>query len=782
MMDDQRLTLTRAAVDQNRQDGEALALYWEGIQSGIHTDFIPKMYALLYDAWCAHQQIDSLHQLVDAACHRNAAVEVLSFLADGEFHAGRYQNTLKLYDRLLTLNTLEAKGYQQLKLACFRQKPFDDFINLLLHRCLQTVADDEAIIHFLFSQYLLQDKFTYAPTAPPVYQAVLARDPDNLTAYSVLSECYYRQGKYEQSIAEGEAGLRCAKHHPDILATLAKAHYELNEYGKVVTCCRDVLAKRPGRGDIQVLLGLVYAHNALTTTDAIRTYQLALKNDSHSLPIRLALFRSYLRKLQITHAIEECEQVVMLLTTLYDASHREFRRIVKEMIGEYERTIRRVPEELPLYLVTAKLYEDIGHFNKSLVYYRRILELPLVPPLLQTLIELLEKLASFEIQNPHLYLYLGLLYHKVGRHHDAKLAFRVVMYSNLDEREVDDILVRHDRSIWRYPPVLVILAHHRIVTKDILEGLVHTFLEADREDWNGVLWVFQELYDIDDLLVELRQLFAWDNFSEVYPQIITLLVYNGSQYAVQLLDELLSHPQENIRLEALNALINMEHPFTDQCLVEASFDNPHPDIRLELAGYYAQSPTEHATALLLNMLHDEDSRIRLYVIQALQPRDVQARNFREVLFTEQNPEVKIEIVRLLAHLQEPEEWIYIVHLLNDMVAKRLEEGKMSPGKVYNRLKQLIGHGQEDGETELLATLIQTIGQLQIEEGLYSLATIAEHDRSQRLRLEAIGAIGQIGSARGITVIQNILHASSESQEIRAVAEDILDALVKKNPL
>ncbi|PIE33321.1 hypothetical protein CSA56_12175 [candidate division KSB3 bacterium] len=782
-MDEQLSVLAQAAVSKKRQDDEALALYWEYIQSGGQADFIPQAYYLLYTAWYAQQRADSLHKLVDSACQRNFVdVEVLSFLADREFQAERYQNSLKLYDRLLTLKALDAKSYQQLKLACFKQKPFDDFINLLLQRCLHDVADDEAIVKFLFSQYLLHERFTFAPTAPPIYQAVLAREPENLNAHQALSECYYRQGKYELAIEEGETGLHYEKHHPDILATLAKAHYELKEYGKVVTCCRDALSRRPGRSDMQVLLGVVYAHNALTTTDAVKIYQAALKSDAQNLLIRLALFRAYLRKLQLNEAIEECEQIEMLLTEMYDTSHREFQRIIKEMINEYERTIRRVPEELPLYLVTAKLYEDIGHFHKALVYYRTLLELPLDSKHLQTLITLLEKLSSFEVQNPHLYLYLGLLYHKVGRHHDAKLAFRVVMYSNLDEREVDDILVRHDRSIWQYPPVLVILAHHRIVTKDILEGLIQTFQEPDREDWNGVLWVFQELYDIDDLLVELRQLIRWDNFSEVYQQIITLLVYNGSPHAIKIIYELLSHPEENIRLEALNALIQMEQPLADQCLAEASYDNPHPDIRLEITGYYSQVPTEHATDILLSMLHDEAPHIRLYAIQALQKRDVQAGNFREVLFTEQNPAVKVEIVRLLAHLQNPEEWIYLVHLLNDVVAQRVEEGKMHAGKMYNRLKQLIVHSQDDEEAELLSTLIQAAGSLRLEEGIYSLATIAEHDRSQQLRLEAIEAIGRIGSSRGITVLKNILHSSSESQEIRAVAEETLDILFKENPL
>ena len=782
-MDEQLIDLVETALEAKRQDEDALTLYWKCIQTDSQASVVPEAYCLLYTAWYQAQTPDELKVLVESACQRRFAdIDVLSFMAEGEFEAKRYENTLKLYDRLLTLKALDAKGYQNLKQACFKRQSFDDFTNLLLQRCLKEVPEDESIIQFLLSQYLLHDKYTYAPAAPVIYQRILDHNPENLTVRSALCEYYYRQGKCDQAITEGETGLQYEKHHPDIMTTLAKAHYELGEYGKVVTYCRDVLVRRPGRGEIQVLLATVYARNALTTTEAIKNYQIALKFDPQNLPVRQALFRAYLRKIQVNKAIDECERLCALLSENHGISSREFQIGMKEMINEFERLIRRIPDDITLYLVTAKLYEDIGHYHKALIYYRTILELPLDTVMLRKLIGLLEKLTSFQMQNPHLYLYLGLLYHKFDRHNDAKLAFREVMYSDLDEGEVDNILVRHDRSIWQYPPVLVILAHHQLVTKDILEGLIQTFRQADQEDWKGVLWVLQGLYEIDDLLVELRQSFTWESFVEIYQHIIPILVYNGSPYAVQLLQELLSHPQEFIRLESLNALIQMNQPLTEQCLAEVSTDNPYSDVRQELAGYYAQQPTEQATDRLLKMLHDDDAQIRLYIVQELQKRQIQAQSLREVLFTEQDPLVKIEIIRLLADLQDSEEGIYLVHLLNDLVTKRYQESKITPGKVYSRLKNLISHPQKSDDIDLLSTLIQASGKLRLEEGIYSLATIAEHDRSQILRLEAIEAIGKISSTRSITVLQNVLHAPLESQDIRTAAEDALDLLVKKNPI
>ena len=82
--------------------------------------------------------------------------------------------------------------------------------------------------------------------------------------------------------------------------------------------CRDVLARRPGKGDVQVLLATVYAHNVLTTSDAIKNYQIALQCDPQNLPIRQALFRSYLRKLQVNKAIEECEKIISILAETPD--------------------------------------------------------------------------------------------------------------------------------------------------------------------------------------------------------------------------------------------------------------------------------------------------------------------------------------------------------------------------------------------------------------------------------------------------------------------------------
>ncbi len=779
-MDKHALELVKMALEAQRQDEDALALYWDCIQSDVESDVIPTAYRLLYSA--CQEKHDQLNTLIESVCQqRFFDIDGLCFFAESEFQAERYDNALKLYDRLLTLKSLDDNGYQHLKLACFKRQPFDDFSNLLLQRCLADDPEDNSILQFLFSQYLLHEKYTYAQSAPEVYQRILEREPENLAARSALCEYYYRQGKYEQAIAEGEAGIQYHKQqHTDILSTLAKAHYERAEYGRVVTYCRNVLEKRPGRIDIQILLATVYARNALTTNEAIKHYQTALHCNPENLFIRQALFRSYLRKLQVHEAVAECKQIVGLLYETHGPSQRAFRAAIKEMINEYERAIRRSPGDIALYLATAKLNEYIGHFHKALIYYRTILELPLDTAMMSKLIELLEKLATFQVQNPHLYLYLGLLYHKLERYDEAKQVFRTVMYSDLDEREVDNILVRHDRSIWRYPPVLVILAHHRIVTKDILDGLVQTFRQSDREDWNGVLWVLQELYDIHDLLIELRQVFAWENFNEIYQDILPLLVGNGSHYAIQLLKELLCHRNEHIRLEAFNTLIQMKQPLTEQCLAEASRDNPYSDLRLEIAGYYAQEPTEQTTYHLLNMLHDSDTNVRLAVVRALQARNIQSENLREVLFTEQNAEVKREIITLFEGLHQPQESMYLAHLLNDLLAKRYGESGHSTSNVYKRLKKLISHSEKPEENQLLSTLIRTIGNLQLEQGIYGLVSIVSNDRSQPLRIEAIEAIGKIGSPLGITLLQEILHTSSESREIHSAAEHALEHIVARN--
>lgn len=788
-MNEQTLEHIKTAIQAQRQDDEALALYWECIQaestastpysSEKFRQLLIEAYHLLYSAWRTHQESQHIEALIEAACQRRFSdVGILAFLAEGEFEAKRYDNALKLYDRLLTLKAFEALNYQHLKCACFQRPTYDDFSNLLLQRCFKEYPNDRTLAQFMFSQYLLSEKYRYSSFAITLYETMLDYEPHNLTVRSALCECYYRQGKFEQAIDAGEAGFTYNKHDPDLLATLAKVHYECGEYGKVVTYCRDILARHPGRTDILVLLATVYAHNALTTNDAIKQYRLALQCTPQDLFIRQALFRSYLRKLQIDEAIAESERIVTGLYDLYGSSQREFRLALNDMISEYERAIRRAPGDIALYLITAKLYEAIGHFHKALIYYRTLLELPLEWRIVHKLIELLEKLATFHVQNPHLYLYLGILYHKIGRSEEARLAFRAAMYADLDEREVEDILVRHDRSIWQYPPVLVILAHHRIVTKDILDGLLQTFRQSDREDWEGVLWVLQDLYMVDDLLFELRQVFTWESFAEIYPHILPILGNNGSRLAIQLLRELIVHENEHIRMTTLHLLLQMEHPLAQQCLTEMAIENPYTDIRLELAGCYAQYATEQTTYHLIRMLHDEQAEVRLYVARALQGREIQVKHLRDVLFTERDPAVKTEIIHLFAQTPDAEEWLYLAHLFNDVVAKRYQEAGSSPTKMYTRLKQLIGQTEKPEEAELLSTLIRAVGNLQLEQGIYSLSAVISHDRSHALRREAVQALGQIGSQLAIPILQACLHESSESQEVRLAAEQALDLIVK----
>ncbi len=93
----------------------------------------------------------------------------------------------------------------------------------------------------------------------------------------------------------------------------------------------------------------------------------------------------------------------------------------------------------------------------------------------------------------------------------------------------------------------------------------------------------------------------------------------------------------------------------------------------------------------------------------------------------QQAEVKIEIVKLFEHSMEPEEWIYLVHLFNDVVAKRYQEGGHGHRKVYSRLKQFISHTEKSEDLQLLSTLIQSIGNLRLEQGVYSLITIIDSD-------------------------------------------------------
>lgn len=795
---EQLIERVKTALDANRQDEAALTLYWDFIQAATEAagdeageaqqaEYIAPLlagaYRRLYAAWSAQPNITALGKLVEAACHKHFADgETLALLANGEFQARRDEQARRLYDRLLTLHALDAQTYNNLKAACFRRQPFDDFSNLLLQQCLAAAPADLAIVRFLFAQYLLHEKYAHAPFAPPVYQKIFAVEPDNLTACCALSECYYRQGKYADAIALGEKGLQTEKQHPDLLTVLAKAYYKRGEYGKVVAYCHTILAKRPGRADIHVLLAKVYAKNALTTNDALKTYKLALQAEPANLPIRQALLRAYLRKLMIAEAIAECEQILTGLHDQYDPESRDFRGFIKEMIGEYERAMRRSPGDIPLYLITARLHEYLGHFNKALIYYRTILELPLDPDLIQRLLEFLEKLAALNVQNPHLYLYLGVLYHKIQRPAAAKAAFRMAMYSDLDEREIEDIFIKHDRSLWQYPPVLVILAHHRIVTKDILEGLAQIFKRPDREDWQGALWVLQELYDVADVIAELPQIFGWDSFRELYPQMIDIMANNGSRLALQALAELLRHELEAIRLHALHALMELADPFADQCLSQAARENPHAALRLELAQFYAQQFTEQATYHLTNMLHDEAQAVRLGVVQALQQRDAPPEPLREALFTEQDAEVRIGLIKLLARRQSPDEAHYLARLFNDLAVKRQSGGSRGtgPAKMYSRLKKLIGYADHAEDLKVLSTLIQALGALQAEQAIYGLITIAVQDSSQLLRLEAIAALGQIGSPLGAAPLQEILHAGSESQDIRTAAEQALEQIIQRN--
>jgi HEAT repeat protein len=330
--------------------------------------------------------------------------------------------------------------------------------------------------------------------------------------------------------------------------------------------------------------------------------------------------------------------------------------------------------------------------------------------------------------------------------------------------------------------VLVILAHHRIVTKDIVEGLVQTFRQKDQEDWNGALWVLQELYDVDDVILELRQMFAWESFQEVYPHILPILANNASRLAIQVLHELLSHAYEPIRLDALEALLRIGHPLVEQYVSEASTDTTYADVRLAIAQYFDQIESEQTTYRLANMLHDADREVRLFVIRALQEREVPPESLRKALFTEQEPDLRTEVIIMLARLQDPAEGPYFAHLLQDLIAKRYADGSRStgPSNVYTRLKKLIKHEEKQEEITMFSTLIQTVGFLQSEEAISGLISVVNNDTSPLLRKEAVHALGQIGSPVCAAHLQELIHTHSEPQDLRTEAEQALARIISRN--
>ena len=137
---------------------------------------------------------------------------------------------------------------------------------------------------------------------------------------------------------------------------------------------------------------------------------------------------------------------------------------------------------------------------------------------------------------------------------------------------------------------------------------------------------------------------------------------------------------------------------------------------------------------------------------------------------------------MLARLQDPEEAPYLAHLFNDLVTKRHYEDSRSTGtaKVYQRLKKLIGHGDRQEDITMFSTLIQALGFLQCEEAISGLTSVVINDTSPVLRKDAIHALGQIGSSLGASSLQELIHTSSEPQELRTAAEQALARIIEQN--
>lgn len=144
------------------------------------------------------------------------------------------------------------------------------------------------------NEYAQQGQFEQAIVE---YQAVLAAEPENVSAMTNLGVAYYNTGQLEQAIAQYKEALQIAPNDADIHSNLAAAHVQVGDLDMALQEYQRAVELEPDLAQAHFGLGVVYIE--LGENDkAIEAFERFQELDSGQDPMATDLAQQYLEQLK----------------------------------------------------------------------------------------------------------------------------------------------------------------------------------------------------------------------------------------------------------------------------------------------------------------------------------------------------------------------------------------------------------------------------------------------------------------------------------------------------
>ncbi|WP_127844635.1 tetratricopeptide repeat protein [Psychroflexus aestuariivivens] len=238
------------------------------------------------------------------------------------------------------------------------------------------------IVHFISNAQSLSNKTLDSLYAVGEYKFIIdyfeTNPPDNFRTQILLAKTYQSKKFYESAISTYNQALRNKNDSPKYQFIFAKLLKKKKQYKAADSLLRLLHKKYPNNSEFAYQLGLTKAKLNDISPDFY--YSKALENDASHQPAAYALGEFYLKIKSYAKAEEVCTSALQynpkntkILGLLGQVYYRQ--RKLEKSIETFKRLEKQI--KLPKFIIEklAIAYANTNEFEKSITYYKRLLEI-----------------------------------------------------------------------------------------------------------------------------------------------------------------------------------------------------------------------------------------------------------------------------------------------------------------------------------------------------------------------------------------------------------------------
>ena len=300
--------------------------------------------------------------------------------ANKEKLLGNTEDAIRLFKKCLQIDPNNAAAAYEL---CIIALNVNDFPSAEMYgRKAYTLNPDNEWYAIIFVESLQRNK--KPGEAVKIYQKLLKSLPDRSDIYYDFADCYLRMNKSSEAIEVYNELEKTIGVNAELSLQKEKIYVRMGKLDKAVEEINKLIATAPEEAKYYGILAELYAANNMDS-DAIDTYQKALKIDPDNAYINLSLSEYYRQKrdypkgfiyLEKAFNSEELDidSKVKILLSYYVVSEKS-EELKQQSLALCDVLIKAHPKEAKAYSVAGDFYYRDKKLEKSKEYFSRAVEL-----------------------------------------------------------------------------------------------------------------------------------------------------------------------------------------------------------------------------------------------------------------------------------------------------------------------------------------------------------------------------------------------------------------------